>query len=97
LQTDGGNAGGNWNNTSNAGLGYRNANNERSNTNNNIGFRSALPFMQEGAGLRACIQAMEKEPTSRQDRTLTAPGDKYRIENAAEAPFVWRIDAKHLW
>jgi hypothetical protein len=44
LQHDGGYAGGNWNNTSNAGLGYRNANNERSNANNNLGFRSALPY-----------------------------------------------------
>jgi hypothetical protein len=44
LQHDLGNAGGNWNNTSNAGLGYRNANNERTNSNNNIGFRPALPL-----------------------------------------------------
>jgi hypothetical protein len=43
LQHDLGNAGGNWNNSSNAGLGYRNANNERTNSNNNIGFRPALP------------------------------------------------------
>lgn len=31
---------GNWNNTSNAGLFYRNLNNNRSNSNNNYGFRS---------------------------------------------------------
>lgn len=35
------NCGGNWNNTSNAGLGYRNGNNPRTNVNNNIGFRVA--------------------------------------------------------
>lgn len=32
--------GGNWNNTSNAGVFYLNLNNARSNANNNIGFRS---------------------------------------------------------
>ena len=35
--------GGNWNNTSNAGVFYANGNNSRSNSNTNIGFRSALP------------------------------------------------------
>lgn len=35
------NCGGNWNNTSNAGLAYLNLNNLRSNVNNNIGSRSA--------------------------------------------------------
>ena len=35
--------GGNYNNTSNAGVFYVNLNNLRSNTNGNIGFRSALP------------------------------------------------------
>jgi hypothetical protein len=34
--------GGNWNNVSKAGVFYLNLNNERSNSNNNIGFRSAL-------------------------------------------------------
>lgn len=34
---------GNWNNTSNAGLWYRNGNNPRSNSNNNISGRPALP------------------------------------------------------
>jgi hypothetical protein len=65
----GGYAGGNWNNTSNAGLGYRNANNERTNSNNNIGFRPALPNMQEGSFSREPAHAMEKESLSRQDRT----------------------------
>ena len=32
-------AAGNWNNASNAGIFYRNWNNNRSNDNNNIGFR----------------------------------------------------------
>jgi hypothetical protein len=35
--------GGNWNNTSNAGVFYANGNNSRTNSNTNIGFRSALP------------------------------------------------------
>ena len=36
------NCGGNWNNTGNAGVFYVNLNNARSNSNGNIGFRSAL-------------------------------------------------------
>lgn len=35
--------GGNYNNTSNAGLGYVNSNNSRGNSNVNYGVRSALP------------------------------------------------------
>nr|DAP06909.1 MAG TPA: TREPONEMA DENTICOLA VARIABLE PROTEIN 1 FUNCTION, PERIODONTAL DISEASE [Caudoviricetes sp.] len=35
--------GGNWNNGANAGVFYTNLNNPRSNSNNNVGFRSALP------------------------------------------------------
>lgn len=33
-------SGGNWNNSSNAGVWYMNLNNNRTNSNNNIGFRS---------------------------------------------------------
>ncbi|RGE05699.1 hypothetical protein DW826_12365 [Clostridium sp. AM34-11AC] len=36
-------AGGNWNNGANAGVFNLNLNNARSNSNSNIGFRSALP------------------------------------------------------
>ena len=35
--------GGNWNNAAEAGVFQANGNNERSNTNDNLGFRSALP------------------------------------------------------
>jgi hypothetical protein len=38
--------GGNWNNGTNAGVFYLNLNNPRSNSNGNIGFRSALPCSQ---------------------------------------------------
>jgi hypothetical protein len=41
--------GGNFNNTTNAGLPALNLNNPRSNSNNNIGFRAALPPQPEGA------------------------------------------------
>ena len=34
-------ASGNWNNSANAGVFFRNWNNDRSNDNNNVGFRSA--------------------------------------------------------
>ena len=39
--------GGNWNNTSNAGVFNVNLNNDLSNSNDNIGFRSALPSMPD--------------------------------------------------
>lgn len=38
--------GGNYNNTSNAGLGYVNCNNSRSNANTNYGVRPDLPHRQ---------------------------------------------------
>lgn len=44
--------GGNWNNTSNAGLFYLNLNNVRSNVNTNIGFRPALPRSARTAHLK---------------------------------------------
>ena len=37
--------GGNWNNAADAGVFYVNLNNPRSNANDNIGFRSALPHL----------------------------------------------------
>ena len=40
------NCGGNWNNGATAGVFYANGNNARSNTNENIGFRSAIPYRQ---------------------------------------------------
>ena len=45
--------GGNWNNGGNAGVFYLNGNNDRSNANDNIGFRSApaLFVRPEGQGL----------------------------------------------
>jgi hypothetical protein len=48
--------GGNWNNTTNAGLPALNLNNPRTNSNNNIGFRSALPFDNEVIGVRANVR-----------------------------------------
>lgn len=39
--------GGNWNNGTNAGVFYVNLNNLRSNSNGNIGFRSALPCLPD--------------------------------------------------
>ena len=39
--------GGNWNNGSNAGVFNLNLNNPRSNSNTNIGFRSALPSISQ--------------------------------------------------
>jgi hypothetical protein len=77
LQTIDGNAGGNWNNASNAGLGYLNSNNERTNSNNNIGFRPALPYMQEATSSRADRHAMEKESSpSAQGAEIIGPSDR---------------------
>lgn len=48
-------SGGNWNNTSNAGVWNLNLNNNRTNSNNNVGFRSAdcdsWPVLAPGAGV----------------------------------------------
>lgn len=77
LQTIDGYAGGNWNNTSNAGLGYLNSNNERSNSNNNIGFRPALLYMQEATSSRADRHAMEKESSpSAQSAEIIGQSDR---------------------
>lgn len=45
-------SGGNWNNSSNAGVWYANLNNNRTNSNNNIGFRSdsASPRIRQRNG-----------------------------------------------
>lgn len=44
-------SGGNWNNGSNAGVWYANLNNNRTNSNNNVGFRSdCMPRMPQGNG-----------------------------------------------
>lgn len=66
--------GGNWNNTSNAGVFYANGNNPRSNVNTNIGFRSALPsnvrslalmWHQDGTGgqrdLSPCLSRQQRQ------------------------------------
>ncbi len=42
--------GGNYNNTSNAGLGYENCNNNRGNTNTNYGGRPRSPAIQRYCG-----------------------------------------------
>lgn len=59
------NCGGNWNNGANAGVFYVNLNNHRSNSNSNIGFRSAL-FSKPEAGYSwnagQCMRV--KEPVS---------------------------------
>jgi hypothetical protein len=50
--------GGNWNNGGNAGVFALNLNNHRSNANNNIGFRSALPYSQKANTLRGGAQSI---------------------------------------
>ena len=48
--------GGNWNNTSNAGVFNLNLNNPRSNTNDNNGFRAALPVCQKATSHEDIVQ-----------------------------------------
>lgn len=71
--------GGHWNNTSNAGLGYLNLNNLRSNVNNNIGSRAALP------GCQKPLHYGEEDRT-RQKRSDTPPlwGNINRVERPVE-------------
>lgn len=47
--------GGNWNNGSNAGVFNVNLNNARSNSNNNIGLRPALPHLRPKPGTYGCL------------------------------------------
>lgn len=68
--------GGNWNNTGNAGVFYVNLNNTRSNSNSNIGFRSALPSMSEPGRLRTSrqyegIKESASAPDVRQEKNGT--------------------------
>ena len=53
--------GGNWNNTSNAGVFYLNLNNHRSNSNTNIGSRAALVLLPEVNNLLVIFQCVRKK------------------------------------
>lgn len=68
------NRGGTYNNTSNAGPFALNLNNNRANTNANIGFRSALPPVR-------CCKLMGLPPVQgdkgTRPRTLREQGEKY--------------------
>jgi hypothetical protein len=66
-------AGGNWNNGSNAGVFYLNLNNPRSNSNSNIGFRSALPSLSDLQEVYGCPAGTEgiKESVSTPKRRKT--------------------------
>ena len=83
--------GGNWNNGTNAGVFYLNGNNDRSNTNANIGFRSApaLFVRPEGQGLagtsesKGCTRPAarlkrnaRRLPDNRDDAQTTQTGQK---------------------
>lgn len=75
------NRGGNWNNGSNAGLGMTNLNNERSNTNSNIGFRPAPDNTARNTDLKGSCQCQfqkdAKAPAKaeKQIRPLDASGE----------------------
>jgi len=67
--------GGNWNNTSNAGLAYLNLNNLRSNVNNNIGSRSALLGCRKSDSHGKTIKASWK-------RSVTPPRKRGNINRS---------------
>ena len=56
--------GGNWNDGANAGVFDLNLNNARTNSNGNVGFRSALPLLSETAVLRECGQYVKGKGAS---------------------------------
>lgn len=57
-------SGGNWNNTSNAGLGYVNLNNNRTNSNDNVGFRDFISMpetaMADTGNIGVCCPAISE-------------------------------------
>lgn len=76
-------SGGNWNNTTNAGVWALNLNNVRTNSNNNVGFRSdsVSPHIRQrnsgtkgGAFLRATAKSAGRAISSRAPRRLDRQG-----------------------
>lgn len=56
--------GGNWNDGANAGVFDLNLNNARTNSNSNVGFRSALPLLSETTVLRGSGQHVKGKGAS---------------------------------
>lgn len=71
--------GGNWNNGGNAGVFNVNLNNPRSNSNDNLGFRSALPHSQKAEvyeqrpaqGIKESVPAIQKNGSKNKDMQRT--------------------------
>lgn len=92
--------GGNWNNTSNAGVFYVNLNNPRSNSNTNIGFRSALPSyarIGNSKDYRQCegIKEPVSTPAEKQEKNgamLMAFAD---VASVVKAASTYEKTAKH--
>lgn len=97
--------GGNWNNGTNAGLFYLNGNNDRSNTNANIGFRSALvsPVRPAGYGSagtprqKGYISRLTKpkinarrQPDNRDDVHTAQTGRSLRQSEGPPGAMAWR-------
>ena len=70
--------GGNWNNGTNAGVFYLNGNNSRSNSNTNIGFRSALALFAYVLRARLCRSTKAKG--------THFPADKAKDERSRSSP-----------
>ena len=73
--------GGNWNNGSNAGVFNVNLNNTRTNSNSNIGFRSALPSyagIGTPTGYRQCEGIKELTSAPVECRRKTEPCRRYK-------------------
>lgn len=90
--------GGNWNNTSNAGVFYVNLNNTRSNSNSNIGFRSALPSYA-GIGMstdyRQCegIKELTSPPAERRRKTEPCRRHKRVRRQPRKPQIAWKVNA----
>lgn len=97
--------GGNWNNGSNAGLGYLNLNNARSNSNSNIGFRPALDSASNTLPKGACPCNFQKDAAaSANAETYIKPVDAsagclfeqiYNFDNLLSAAYSYRQGKAH--
>lgn len=97
--------GGNWNNGANAGLFYLNGNNARSNSNTNIGFRSALALFVRPAGYGSAGTPRQKgyisrltkpkinarrQPDNRDDVHTAQTGRSLRQSEGPPVAMAWR-------
>lgn len=91
--------GGNWNNTSNAGLAALNLNNTRSNSNTNIGFRPALQLRLNGTptGMSLCTIEKELHSALRGNIQSSRAASKGAAQNVAREFFTMPKTYNNIW